>query len=332
MRSRPGEIRVGVIGAGVIATTTHIPVLQNIDGVRIAWVADATLARAEKVASLVGTRPVQADGIAAALADCDVVLLSIPLMPRAHYFEMLADRAVTVLSEKPLALSAADHRRFAGRFGPERLSICYARRFNGSSRVLRRLMADRVLGVPRAIRVREGGPTTRTGGLGTYQDESRDRGGGITLNLACHALDCVVWITQARRYSIRKREIEWDGDTDRRLRAEVMLHDLDGKAGEETVLDIVVTNLDTVANTMELEFDGATVRCPIAPGERCDLVSKGAPAGIELVSTEGARNSLESYYQMWSDVLSSHREGRASVVSGTSSVLMAELMDELLQR
>lgn len=332
MPIQPGKHRVGIVGTGTIATSVHIPVIHNIPDADIAWVADASETLARKVGSHNRTASISVTEIEAQLGNCDVVLLAIPLLPRAGYFDLLHNKEVAVLSEKPLALNAGDHKKYAELFGDRRLSICYARRFHGTSRFLRSALTDRTFGLPKVIRVAEGGIAGRTGGAGTYQDESSERGGGITLNLACHALDCVFWMTGATSYEILSREIEWDGDTDRRLKAQILLKDLHGHHGEQTRLDIIVSNLDTLANMMDFEFDGLTLRCPVAASDHFEVISHGRPLEASLCSTEGAKNSMESYYQLWRNVLCSHQAGVVSDVSARSSIVMAQLMDELLTR
>ena len=331
--SSPGGTRVGVIGTGTIANSVHIPVIHNLDDARLVWVADASDGQARKIASLNGTEAVSIDQVEVAAENCDVVLLATPLLPRAHYFEMLHGKGVTVLSEKPLALNGDDHRKYAQLFDEPRLSICYARRFHGTSRLLRDVMQRQPFGLPKSIRVIEGGRAGQTGGGGTYQDEASCRGGGITLNLACHALDCVFWIMKPTSYQLCDRDIEWDGNTDRRMRAQVLLKGVGGASGAETLLDIMVSNLDSLPNGMEFDFENLTLRCPVVASDQCEIVDKhGAAVEGLFRATQGARNSMESYYQLWRNIVSSHLRGEVSDASARSNLMVAELMGDLLKR
>jgi predicted dehydrogenase len=326
------KLKIGVVGTGVIATSVHIPVIQNLDDAEIAWVTDVSFETARKVASHIGSRAIDTSQVAVNAADCDIVLLAIPLLPRSDYFELLCDSGATVLCEKPLALNASDHRRYCELFGDRRLSICYARRFHGTSRLIREIINSGPFGPLKAIRIAEGGLAGRTGGGGRYQDESFDRGGGITLNLACHSLDCAFWVSGATSYKVQDAEIAWDNRTDRRMKARIALEGVAGRHKQAVDLDIIVTNLDIVSNQMEFVFDEATLRCPIPASDQFEFISNSGPLAASVMSLEGARNSMESYFQMWRNVSESHRSKSVSDVSATSNIVVAELIDELLAR
>ncbi len=332
MSDQPERLRIGIIGAGEIATTVHIPVLQNIAEARLEWIADMSRERAVKVASQNGARAVAVDEVASAADDCDVVLLSTALLPRAGYFDMLRDKRVTILSEKPLTLNASDHEKFALAYDERRLSVCYVRRFYGANRLLRSVVEQRPFGALRAVRVAEGGRSGRTGARHAYQDDSSQRGGGITLNLACHSLDTVLWTTQAAGYEILSKELVWDGETDRSMRGAILLKGVAGEQGQKSRLDICITNLDTIKNKIEFEFEGATLRTSIVASDECAVTIGGAPMQAKMVATTGARDSMESFYLMWRNVLAGHRERRTSEVSARSSLLTARLIDDLLAR
>lgn len=324
--------RIGVVGTGVIATSVHIPVIQNLEDAEIAWVADACPELARKVGSHIGAAAISLAEISAGMAECDIVLLAIPLLPRAEYFELFAQSGMSVLCEKPLALNAREHRRYCELYGEYRLSICYSRRFHGTSQLLREIVASQIFGPLRSIRIAEGGLVGRTGAAGRYQDESFDRGGGVTLNLGCHSLDCATWISGATSYLIGTSEIAWDGSTDRRLKARVDLSGIASQPDHGVGLDIVVTNLDIVPNQMEFIFDALSLRCPIAASDQLEVFRGSSPLAASLTSREGARNSMESYFKMWRNVLDARRSGRESDVSAVSNILVANLMDELLAR
>ncbi len=328
----PPKQRIGVVGTGVIATSVHIPVLQNIDDAEIAWVTDASFDLARKVGAHAGAAAIAMEEVTARATECDVVLLAIPLLPRAEYFELLAQSGVTVLCEKPLALNGSEHRRYCELYGEHRLSICYARRFHGTSQLLREIIASQIFGPLRAIRIAEGGLAGRTGGGGRYQDESVDRGGGITLNLGCHSLDSATWIAGATRYRIATSEVAWDDGTDRRLAARVDLSGIAAQPDHAVDLDIIVTNLDIVPNRMEFVFDTLSLRCPITASDQIEMMRGANPIAASLTAWEGARNSMESYFKMWRNVLHARRSGTVSDVSAVSNILVANLMDELLAR
>ena len=110
----------------------------------------------------------------------------------------------------------------------------------------------------------EGGRVLRTGGSGDYQDAPTVDGGGIVKNLGCHSLDLALWLTNATRYRIKDRTIEWDGVTDRRAQAEFELTDILGTSGYNCDLHWTVSWLDTKPNCYEFAFPDLFLRCPVA--------------------------------------------------------------------
>ena len=51
MRTDVRSVRVGLLGAGNVVESIHLPVLASLDGVTVAWVCDTDTARARALAS-----------------------------------------------------------------------------------------------------------------------------------------------------------------------------------------------------------------------------------------------------------------------------------------
>lgn len=331
-RMKAASLSVGIIGVGNIACNVHIPVLRAMSGVRIAWIADVNAARLHAVASANGLR---ANDFACRQSDlpaCDIVLLAVPLPPRARYFDLLERGGFAVFAEKPLANTAKEHRGLLSKFDPWRLSVGYQFRQYATTRLVRRLAAERTFGLLTSIRIAHGGRAMRAGDAGAYQDESVANGGGITKNLGCHDFDLAFWITGARRFAVLDRQIEWDGETDRRASARISLSDINGKAARECELDWTVSWLDMQPNTIELEFEHARLRYPWQPAASIDVLS---PSGNHLYCIDARQNGgavtyNQACYLEWCAVLAGVASRTENEMSGRSSVLVAELMDELL--
>jgi predicted dehydrogenase len=100
-------IQVGLLGAGFIGAT-HAAAFAKVDGVRLAVIADANRAAADKLAAQYGARA--ANTIEAVLDDPGIGAVSIclPTYLHAATFVAAAERGKHILCEKPLALSLAD--------------------------------------------------------------------------------------------------------------------------------------------------------------------------------------------------------------------------------
>ncbi len=328
---------MGIVGAGKIASEVHIPVLRSMPSVSIAWIADRNAERAAIVANANRLRLANLAGGPTSLPAADIVLLAIPLPPRREYFDAFAASGTVVLAEKPLAASARVHRDLADRFEPWRLAVGYQRRTYATSRFLRRAVAEGVFGVPRRIRIGEGARTTRAGDYGGFQDEGVTAGGGITLNLGCHSLDLALWMTSAEAYSIVDRNVTWDGETDRRAAAHIRLLRREADREFECPLTWTVSWLDHQPNTVEIDFDGCTLRAPVAPSSTLALAATSLQADsrmgfIHPTAGTGATSFDQAFYLEWEDVIQSAREKQPSSFAAKTSLLTAQLMDELLER
>jgi predicted dehydrogenase len=70
-------VRVGIVGAGRVADTHHLPVLALMPDVELAWICYLNRARAAKLARSYGIDEVQEK--IAACSDVDVPLLATPI-------------------------------------------------------------------------------------------------------------------------------------------------------------------------------------------------------------------------------------------------------------
>ncbi|MER8479331.1 Gfo/Idh/MocA family oxidoreductase [Mesorhizobium sp. M1163] len=328
------SIRIGIVGAGTISATMHVPVLRAIPSIEIAWITDNNSRRSEALAAANSIRAVSVGDDLTRLPDCDVALLAIPLLSRGSYFEHFANLKVSVMAEKPLSIASDEHRRIVGLFEPWQLAVGYQRRQYATARALRGIIEARLFGRLREVRMAEGARTTRSGPSGGYQDESVARGGGIVKNLGCHSLDLALWLTGATEYLVIDREVTWDGDTDRRATCTVQLT----RSGPSSELDCqlvwTVSWLDHQPNTMEFEFDNAILCCNVKPDSKISLksASLSTPIELETINTGGAVTATQAFYLEWMDFLNSMSQQTESSQSGRSTILVADLMDEILAR
>jgi predicted dehydrogenase len=333
MTLNPPPTTIGIIGTGQIGSEVHIPVLRAMDGMQIEWIADANRERAGKVAAAHRLKSVDLSRNGELLPAAGIVLIALPLPPRARYFEALKESCAAVLAEKPLTTTAQEHLELMSAFPAWRLSVGYQRRTYATSRFLRQAIMEGFFGAPRSISVREGGRMTRAGDGGAYQDESVANGGGVVKNLGCHSLDLMLWITNAASYSVMDRKIAWDGATDRRASAQIQLNGSSASGAFECPLDWTVSWIDAQPNSIEVEFDGIILSAPIAPSLTLAMKSRKRTklASIDATATGGAGTARQAFFLEWQEVAASARERRASSLSAASCLLTAQLMDELLR-
>ena len=318
-------IDVGVIGTGVIATNTHIPVLRAMPGVRIAWVGDSNTALAGNVAQLHRTHAVDLSRLEG-VPRVDAVLLAIPIPPRARYLEYLRSTGTAVLVEKPLANSVGDHRALMEGFEGWQLGVGYQRRFYASFRLMKAAVVKGMFGPLRGIQVREGGRTTRTGGAGEYLMAPTKLGGGIVKNLGCHSIDLAIWLSGATGHDIHDLDLERDGDTDLACSTRATLTTPDG----DVDFDWGLSWLNVMENTFTLCFETVRMRCGMGPDGHVEILSASGDRLGQLTAEDGARTSAQAFFMEWRDFLAAAAELREQPVSARDTLHTAAFMATLL--
>ncbi len=98
-------IRIGVIGAGTISQSVHLPLLRRA-GFDLRWIAEISPSRARSVGSAFGARWTSDPAELLAADDLDAVLIATP-GAHADLTIQALDQGLHVLAEKPLGLSLA---------------------------------------------------------------------------------------------------------------------------------------------------------------------------------------------------------------------------------
>ena len=125
----PGRIRIGVAGAGWVATNRHLPVLKRDRRVEIAAVLDPQLGRAADAARRFGVAR-HFDRIEDFLTEpLDAVVVCTPPDSHAHVVEAALSAGHHVLVEKPMTLSAAEGGKLETLAAERNLVLCPAHNF-----------------------------------------------------------------------------------------------------------------------------------------------------------------------------------------------------------
>ena len=192
------EIKVGIIGAGGIACSVHIPNYQKIENVHVIAVADIKPEVAENAANRFNISNVFTDW--EDLLEIDEIEAVSVCTPNAFHAEpsIAAMKAnCHVLCEKPMAVNVAEAQAMTdvAKEHQRILQIGLASRFSPGSLYLKSLIDDGRLGqiyYGRAMAMRRRGIPS-WGGF-TRKDVS---GGGTLFDIGVHAIDHVIWLMGA---------------------------------------------------------------------------------------------------------------------------------------
>ena len=188
------EIRIGIVGLGF--GTAHAETIANIDGLRVAAVADnAPMARGKKMsvadyAASIGAAA-YSDGVKMIEeADIDAVDLVVAPQWREPLLVAAAKRKLPALMEKPMANNVAQAQRFA-RIASEAgiaLMMEYPMRFHPAMQRMKALLYDGPLGKPLSVTAELQTMWNPQAGHWCW---AQDVDGGAITECGCHLLDTV---------------------------------------------------------------------------------------------------------------------------------------------
>jgi myo-inositol 2-dehydrogenase/D-chiro-inositol 1-dehydrogenase len=154
-----GELRVAVLGVGMMGADHVARLHSRISGARVVVVSDAFTDKAEQIAAGIPGCRVVADPLAA-IADPDVDAVVVASPGQFHEAQVLAciERGIPVLCEKPLTMDAESSLAvvraeddFAARTGRRLVQVGFMRRFDPEYAQLRALIASGGIGEPLVV-------------------------------------------------------------------------------------------------------------------------------------------------------------------------------------
>ncbi|SFT89585.1 myo-inositol 2-dehydrogenase / D-chiro-inositol 1-dehydrogenase [Geodermatophilus amargosae] len=169
--SVPADLRVAVLGVGLMGADHVARLHGRVSGARVAVVSDAATDRAGRVAAGVPGCRVVTDPLAA-VADPEVDAVVIASPGRFHEEQVLAciDRGIPVLCEKPLTMDADSslavvraEDAHAARTGRRLVQVGFMRRFDPEYAALRELIAAGGIGEPLVVHCAHRNPAVPAG-------------------------------------------------------------------------------------------------------------------------------------------------------------------------
>jgi predicted dehydrogenase len=193
----PGKnrVRLAVVGCGAVASIHHLPAIAASGRAEAAVLVDADAARARSLAAKWGVPAVLTD-YREIVGRVDAAVVALPNSLHAPVAADLLRRGVHVLVEKPMALDVAecDAMIAAAEAGNARLAVGLEFRFFDSTRLVRDLLADGLLGELRGFELRQG-VIPRWPFATDYFLRKETAGGGVLTDFGVHVLDLLlVWL------------------------------------------------------------------------------------------------------------------------------------------
>lgn len=236
--------RLGLIGAGRVTISCHLPAALSLPDVKVAALVDPTLGRTEKLARNYGLDTLVTSNLNDVLGKIDGAIVATPNHLHADVACALLEAGIPVLIEKPLAASQQDGQRMidaATRTGVP-AGVGYTSRFQDNVLLMEELLRKRHFGHIERFAYQVGS----RGGWAPFSAYNLNReqtGGGVVMVTGTHFLD---------------RMLAWFG-----MPEAVAYYD-DGEAGPESNAIIRLTFQDD-----EGPFSGLirfSKTCPLSDG------------------------------------------------------------------
>ena len=316
------ETRVGIIGCGNITSTIHLPILMNMPGVKVAYIADVQ--SPDTVAGDFGTRAIRIRQ-GSELPDCDLAFLATPVGARHDYIEEMGKRDVFVFTEKPFAMHGEQHKAYLDL--AKNITCNYMRTTFGSTGQIREMVSAKLFGSLQRVDITEGGIVGATGKSRThYQTDVSLSGGGILMERGCHSLSQLAYILDGFSFEVSEAKIKWLDRLD--VDVETTIKGL----GDNTVdISYHVSQIRPVANCARFSFESAIV----------EFDHTNPASGLRLTSLDGnneyhvhgdssmASTIIQSFFLRWNSVVSACA-GQISIDSAAeTSINATKLIDAI---
>lgn len=290
-------ISVGVLGAGSVVRSLHLPVLRAFSGVRVRWICDADLERAKSAA-----RVADVEDVCSSLEDhpreVDVVLVAIPVGARRPALATIASRKEHAFCEKPFAASLEDHEWMISRAraGGIHLGVALVRRVYGSTDLARRLLASGVLGAVESVSAGEGARIQRTGREGEwYQADPEASGGGVLMETGPHLVDQVMTICDVRSFSIESCVQTTSGGLEFET---VAKGTLELRSGRMARFRMDVTRLRDVYNGIVIRCEHGELRVGLGVDSGVQIAGRSGGPAVRL-EAPGPRDAHSAFAEEW---------------------------------
>jgi predicted dehydrogenase len=300
------KFKIGIIGAGTIVETNHLPAISIAQQAEVAWIYDKNPSRTALVAKMYGL-PVLQDGLVeSALQQVDVCLLATPYGVRGPYIEWCKQHHTALVVEKPFAFSLREHMDYCAGFEEWEIAVNLQRRFYRSAAVLQRIIQTGIFGRLQSVQFRQG-YFTQKGGSG-YISDARLAGGGVIAESAIHIQDIILWITGAQEVTVRQmrsfcaNRLDYDSEFDSDIVS----------AGNTISVHCGISTLRNLDNGLQLQFEHALVLSDLSPdggifikkgdGEKLGFAMSAIPEYQDLSLTAAKVN--EAFLVFWQQFLS----------------------------
>ncbi|MBI3877332.1 MAG: Gfo/Idh/MocA family oxidoreductase [Verrucomicrobia bacterium] len=315
-------LRVGIVGCGAVTRECHIPALQLLPGVEIAWLCDRNEAFAIGAKNEFGlkasltTKPEEMAG------KIDAAIVAVPPRFHAPVTIQLLQMGVDVFCEKPLAVTAGEAQTMvdaaakADRF----LSVGLVTRFDANNTLLRKILHDPLVGEIREIVAETGSQLGWAMLTGAYYDR-KQTGGGVFFDTGVHLIDRVLWLFGDMT------DLEYEDDSYGGVESNAVLRGKLHLAGRDVLCRLGFSWTHGLSNTIRVVGSEGTLEARIREPDVLVLERRVSGEVMHFLAQPKTK-SANSYHAQMADWVESCRARRIPFVTGASAVKALRLIEQ----
>jgi predicted dehydrogenase len=191
--SSAGQHRIAIIGCGAVVEAYHLPASIFAPRLSIEVLVDRDERRAKALAAAYGI-PRVSDNHRTIIGDVDAAIIALPHSLNARVAGELLGEGISVLVEKPMAVSAAQAQELlsASDVRGASLRVGYTRRCGYGVEFVRRALRENLLGTITGFSVEDGYPFNWRSAAQEFRFEKYS-GGGLLMDIGCHVFDMLIY-------------------------------------------------------------------------------------------------------------------------------------------
>lgn len=325
------ELKIGVIGCGKIAESSHLPALLNTPGARISWLFDKDPVRSDLLSRMYGLPVVSADEFERRVEEVDVCLLTVPYGARREYIDRCAASGKALYVEKPFAVTHQEHLGYCNRFPAHKLAIGFQRRYYQTIHTVKAIVEREVFGKLESLDFQQGYFQLKGGG--GFMSDAGMSGGGVIIESAIHSLDLILQLTAASAVDVRSAKgiIKNGIDYDTTFVSDIY------SEGRTIEARCHVSCLRNLENGITLNFENASLHFQPAPAGDISVRSgKGEVLHIsEVVSLPPGEKCSStvagSFLLFWSDFIRAISTAKTNKTNGHTSLITTHWVEQVYQ-
>jgi predicted dehydrogenase len=317
---------IGIVGAGSIVESVHLPVLKSFSNVHISWIFDLNTTRLFEITKMYGIKSIHfisEDNI----NEIDCCLIAIPIGARNNIYNLLEGKSKKIYVEKPFATTRLMHEELILRLGDD-VHVGFQRRFYPWVKIVKEIVCSKLFGSLNRVKFNQGFFNIKSGS--SFIGDKSLSGGGVVIESAIHGLDLINYIINPIYIELLEiNATSIDGIDYHNLGKIALRNGVDNNV----IIDYEISCIMNFLNGFEFEFENCTLMIDFSPIGNLRVVDKlNQQFSFGFFSVNDATNNqivMDSFKQCWELVLSDDLSLQNEKTNAKGSLNTTEFIDKI---